>query len=103
MLQVGGESWYGGGCDLTPAYFYETDARHFHQSWKKVCEDTLPGSYAKYKAWCDSYFYIPARKEHRGIGGIFFDDLEESSDGSITQVIVSICLEWTCVSSQVSF
>ncbi|DBA80120.1 TPA: hypothetical protein ACH3X2_007602 [Trebouxia sp. C0005] len=75
-LQVEGQAWYGGGCDLTPAYLFEEDARHFHSFWKATCDKHHTDLYTKYKAWCDDYFYIPARQEHRGIGGIFFDDLE---------------------------
>ncbi len=76
LLQVEGQAWYGGGCDLTPAYLFEDDARQFHKFWKATCDKHHTDLYSKYKAWCDDYFYIPARQEHRGIGGIFFDDLE---------------------------
>ena len=69
--------WFGGGMDLTPYYGFERDAIHFHS----VCRDALVsfGSdrYAQYKKWCDEYFYLKHRKEPRGIGGIFFDDLSE--------------------------
>jgi len=69
--------WFGGGMDLTPYYPYEEDARHFH----RTCRDALAahGSdyYARYKKWCDEYFYLKHRGETRGIGGIFFDDLDE--------------------------
>jgi coproporphyrinogen III oxidase len=68
--------WFGGGMDLTPYYGYEEDAIHFHQT----CSDALApfgaDTYAKYKKWCDEYFYLKHRKEPRGIGGVFFDDLE---------------------------
>ena len=67
--------WFGGGMDLTPYYGYAEDAVHFH----RVCRDALApfgdDCYARYKQWCDEYFYIRHRKEPRGIGGIFFDDL----------------------------
>lgn len=76
LHQVEGQSWYGGGCDLTPAYLFETDACRFHRFWKATCDKYDGELHPKYKAWCDDYFYIPARQEHRGIGGIFFDDLE---------------------------
>ncbi|DBB05047.1 TPA: hypothetical protein ACH3X3_010315 [Trebouxia sp. C0006] len=76
LFQVEGQAWYGGGCDLTPAYLFEDDARQFHSFWKATCDKHHTDLYSKYKAWCDDYFYIPARQEHRGIGGIFFDDLE---------------------------
>jgi coproporphyrinogen III oxidase len=83
--QVGGSTWYGGGADLTPAYLYEEDARDFHKFWRCVCERHSPDLYPEYKAWCDHYFYIPARKEHRGVGGIFFDDLEDSGEAGHLQ------------------
>ncbi|KAL3155092.1 hypothetical protein ABBQ38_011155 [Trebouxia sp. C0009 RCD-2024] len=76
LFQVEGQSWYGGGCDLTPAYLFEEDACCFHRHWKATCDKHDAKLYPRYKAWCDDYFYIPARQEHRGIGGIFFDDLE---------------------------
>jgi len=69
--------WFGGGLDLTPYYPFEEDARHFHQA----CHDALAPHgdtyYPKYKRWCDEYFYLKHRQETRGIGGIFFDDLNE--------------------------
>jgi coproporphyrinogen III oxidase len=69
--------WFGGGLDLTPYYVFEEDARHFHQ----VCNDSLSpfgkDRYAQYKKWCDEYFYLKHRKENRGIGGVFFDDVSE--------------------------
>ncbi|CAG9461334.1 unnamed protein product [Pedinophyceae sp. YPF-701] len=80
LFRVGGEEWYGGGCDLTPSYLDEADARAFHAHWRGVCDQHSPALYPEYKAWCDKYFYIPARKEHRGVGGIFFDDLASSAD-----------------------
>ena len=79
VFEVEGQKWFGGGCDLTPFYVHEEDFREFHGYWKDVCDGFTPdgSSYEKYKAWCDEYFYIPARKEHRGIGGLFFDDLDD--------------------------
>ncbi len=80
--QVAGKSWYGGGCDLTPFYVDEQDAREFHAYWRRVCEAHQPGQlYPRLKQWCDKYFYIPARKEHRGLGGLFFDDLAAEECG----------------------
>jgi coproporphyrinogen III oxidase len=69
--------WFGGGMDLTPYYGYAEDAVHFH----RVCRDALApfgdDCYPRYKQWCDEYFYIQHRREPRGIGGIFFDDLNQ--------------------------
>jgi len=73
-----GHSWFGGGIDLTPHYVNQEDARWFHQSLKKVCDQHDPGYYAKFKPWADDYFYIPHRQETRGVGGIFFDYLKPS-------------------------
>ena len=71
--------WFGGGCDLTPSYLYEEDGVHFHETLKTACDKHAPGVfYHPFKKWCDEYFYIPHRKETRGIGGIFFDDLNSA-------------------------
>ncbi|MBL8019264.1 MAG: oxygen-dependent coproporphyrinogen oxidase [Leptospirales bacterium] len=71
--------WFGGGGDLTPMYLYEDDAAHFHSIWRSVCEaHSNVASYAKMKKDCDQYFYLPHRKEARGIGGIFYDYMQES-------------------------
>lgn len=76
-FKVGESVWYGGGCDITPVYLYDEDAKQFHAYWKNLCDRYSNDIYAEFKAWCDRYFYIPARKEHRGVGGLFFDDLEK--------------------------
>jgi coproporphyrinogen III oxidase len=68
-----GTWWFGGGIDLTPHYVVEVDAAYFHQAMERTCEANYPGSYARFKPWADRYFYLPHRKETRGIGGIFFD------------------------------
>ena len=67
--------WFGGGSDLTPSYLFEEDAKHFHQTLKTACDPHGTPIYPVLKKWCDEYFYIPHRKECRGVGGIFFDDL----------------------------
>jgi len=72
-----GSWWFGGGADLTPAYLFEEDARHFHETLKDVCDRHDPEFYPEFKEWCDEYFYIDHRGEHRGVGGIFFDDLND--------------------------
>ncbi|XP_026478398.1 oxygen-dependent coproporphyrinogen-III oxidase-like [Ctenocephalides felis] len=71
--------WFGGGTDLTPYYLYEEDAMHFHRTLKNACDLHDPAYYPKFKKWCDDYFIIPHRDERRGIGGIFFDDLDSPS------------------------
>src|SRR5699024_10228508 len=69
--------WFGGGMDLTPYYPFEEDARHFHA----VCEQSVrpfgDDKHPAYKQWCDDYFFLKHRNETRGIGGLFFDDLNE--------------------------
>ncbi len=73
--------WFGGGIDLTPHYVSEEDARFFHQSLKKVCDGYDPAFYPDFKRWADDYFYLPHRKETRGVGGIFFDRLTPEKTG----------------------
>jgi coproporphyrinogen III oxidase len=69
--------WFGGGMDLTPYYPFEEDARHFHRRCRDALAPFGPERYPRYKKWCDDYFYLRHRGEPRGIGGIFFDDLNE--------------------------
>ena len=69
--------WFGGGTDLTPSYLFDEDAIHFHRTIKEACDKHDKGYYDRFKQWCDKYFYIPHRHETRGVGGIFFDDLDE--------------------------
>lgn len=67
--------WFGGGFDLTPYYGFAEDAVHWHQIAKQACDGFGDDVYDKYKKWCDDYFFLPHRNEPRGIGGLFFDDL----------------------------
>lgn len=69
--------WFGGGLDLTPYYAFEEDARHFHAACRDALAPHGPDYYPRYKRWCDEYFYLKHRQETRGVGGIFFDDLNE--------------------------
>ena len=69
--------WFGGGFDLTPYYGFDEDCIFWHQSAKNACDAFGEGLYSKYKKCCDEYFYLPHRDEQRGIGGLFFDDLNE--------------------------
>ena len=73
--------WFGGGMDLTPYYPDEEDIRHFHASCQRALAPFGDGVHARYKAWCDEYFYLPHRHEPRGVGGVFFDDLYEGGEG----------------------
>ncbi|MFY9826518.1 MAG: oxygen-dependent coproporphyrinogen oxidase [Thermoanaerobaculia bacterium] len=69
--------WFGGGFDLTPYYGFEEDAVHWHRVAREACAPFGPEVYPGYKKWCDEYFFLRHRQEPRGIGGIFFDDLNE--------------------------
>jgi coproporphyrinogen III oxidase len=69
--------WFGGGMDLTPYYGFEQDAQHFHRECKNALEPFGPQYHARFKQWCDEYFFLKHRNEPRGIGGIFFDDFSE--------------------------
>jgi len=69
--------WFGGGFDLTPFYGFEEDCRHWHEVAKAACDPFGPDVYTRFKTWCDEYFFLKHRGEPRGIGGLFFDDLNE--------------------------
>ncbi|MFN3315954.1 MAG: oxygen-dependent coproporphyrinogen oxidase [Raineya sp.] len=74
--------WFGGGIDLTPHYIDREDARFFHRSLKNTCDRFDANFYPDFKKWADDYFFIKHRKETRGIGGIFFDKLQENEKHS---------------------
>ena len=67
--------WFGGGFDLTPYYGFDEDCRHWHQTARDLCAPFGETVYADYKKWCDDYFFLKHRNEPRGIGGLFYDDL----------------------------
>jgi len=69
--------WFGGGFDLTPFYPFKEDVIHWHTTAQNACESFGQDVYPTYKKWCDDYFYLPHRRETRGVGGLFFDDLNE--------------------------
>jgi coproporphyrinogen III oxidase len=69
--------WFGGGFDLTPYYGFDEDCAHWHNVAKQACEPFGADVYSRYKKWCDEYFFLRHRDEPRGIGGLFFDDLNE--------------------------
>ncbi|MCK4744041.1 MAG: oxygen-dependent coproporphyrinogen oxidase [Sulfuriflexus sp.] len=69
--------WFGGGFDLTPYYGNDEDVIHWHQTSKEACEPFGEEVFPKFKKWCDDYFYLKHRNEPRGVGGLFFDDLNE--------------------------
>ncbi|WP_294252622.1 oxygen-dependent coproporphyrinogen oxidase [uncultured Sphingomonas sp.] len=79
--------WFGGGADLNPPLPYEEDTADFHARLQAACDAHDPSYYPRFKAWADDYFYIPHRKVHRGVGGIFYDHLENDweADFALTQ------------------
>jgi len=81
-----GTWWFGGGIDLTPHYIDSSDAAYFHKKLKNVCDSFDGECYKKYKEWADDYFYIRHRKETRGVGGIFFDRLDEKTGKSKEEI-----------------
>lgn len=101
LFVVGKEGWYGGGSDLTPTYLFEDDARDWHLHWKLVCDRHSADLYARLKPWCDEYFYLPLRREHRGIGGIFFDDLDSTQlanpEAFVLDVVDNFVPSWSTI------
>jgi coproporphyrinogen III oxidase len=73
---VTSKSWFGGGADLTPAVPFAADTAAFHAAFQAACDRADPTYHATYKEWCDRYFYLPHRGEARGVGGIFYDNLD---------------------------
>lgn len=77
-------SWFGGGADLTPMFPDDQDTQDFHTALQQACDAHDPDYYAKFKKWCDDYFFLPHRNEARGVGGIFFDYLEQNPEQSFS-------------------
>jgi coproporphyrinogen III oxidase len=75
MFWTPGAAWFGGGSDLNPAIEYPEDTAHFHGQMRRACDAHAPDYYDRFKAWADEYFFVPHRGRARGVGGIFFDDL----------------------------
>jgi coproporphyrinogen III oxidase len=89
-LGKGAAWWFGGGADLTPSYLFEDDARHFHGVHKEVCDRHDRAYYPRFKEACDGYFRIAHRGEARGVGGIFFDDLDESGPDALLALVTDL-------------
>lgn len=86
-ISRGETGWFGGGADLTPTFLYEEDARHFHETLERVCRaHSEVANYPSMKEACDRYFYLPHRQEHRGVGGIFFDHLQDDPEATFAFV-----------------
>ena len=84
------QAWFGGGADLTPMVADGADTAAFHARLKQACDAHDPGYYPRFKDWCDRYFYLPHRQEARGVGGIFFDNLDSGdweADFAFTQEV----------------
>jgi coproporphyrinogen III oxidase len=77
--------WFGGGADLTPSYLNVTDVSHFHKTLKDMCDKHDTSFYPKFKKWADEYFVISHRNETRGLGGIFFDDLNDREPSKLLE------------------
>lgn len=90
------KEWFGGGADLTPIYPNADDTKHFHAAFKTSCDQFNLDYYPKFKQWCDDYFYLPHRNEPRGVGGIFYDQLNSGNfeqDFAFTQSVGKTFLE----------
>lgn len=87
--------WFGGGADLNPPMPYDEDTAEFHAALQAACDAHDPEHYPRFKQWADEYFYIPHRKTHRGVGGIFYDHLEGDweADFAFTQDVGRAFLE----------
>jgi len=96
---VPGQWWFGGGTDITPSYVNAADMKHFHGTYKAVCDRHDPAYYDRFKKWADDYFMIKHRGETRGLGGIFFDDLNDKdantimnfSEEAVNSVVAAYC------------
>ena len=80
------KSWFGGGADLNPPIPYDDDTKDFHASMQQACDAYDGDFYPEFKKWADDYFYIPHRKVHRGVGGIFYDHLEVTDDADFAKL-----------------
>jgi coproporphyrinogen III oxidase len=77
LFAAGPTWWFGGGFDLTPYYGFDEDCVHWHRTARDACAVLGAAAHARFKQWCDEYFFLPHRAEPRGIGGLFFDDLAQ--------------------------
>ncbi len=88
-----GVYWFGGGIDLTPHYVNMEEAVQFHKQLREVCDRHDPSFYHRFKPWADKYFYLPHRGENRGVGGIFFDRLDENSEQLSKEQLLDFVLD----------
>ncbi|MCX8753053.1 oxygen-dependent coproporphyrinogen oxidase [Snodgrassella sp. B3837] len=87
--------WFGGGFDLTPFYPFEEDVLHWHRVAQAACLPFGEAVYPEFKQWCDRYFYLPHRREQRGVGGLFFDDLNRWDFAQCFAFIKAVSLAYT--------
>lgn len=90
------KGWFGGGGDLTPTFPVEEDTAAFHGAFKAACDRFDAGYYPRFKSWCDDYFFLPHRGEARGVGGIFYDQLDSGdaeADFAFTRAVGEAFLE----------
>ncbi|MDP2061709.1 MAG: oxygen-dependent coproporphyrinogen oxidase [Phaeovulum sp.] len=90
MFWTPGASWFGGGSDLNPCIEYPEDTAHFHATLQDACDAHSPDYYSRFKAWADAYFFVPHRGRARGVGGIFYDDLNSgdwAADFAFTRAV----------------
>lgn len=95
MFWTPASAWFGGGADLNPSIEYPEDTAHFHAQMQVACDAYDPAYYPRFKAWADEYFFIPHRDRARGVGGIFYDDLNSGNweaDFAFTQAVGSAFL-----------
>lgn len=88
-----GVYWFGGGIDLTPHYVIPSQAAVFHEDLQNICDRYDPDFYTKFKAWADTYFYIPHRGETRGVGGVFYDHLSEENTSLSKEELFDLAME----------
>ncbi len=95
MFWTPGAAWFGGGADLNPCLEYAEDTAHFHAEMQRACDAHGADYYPRFKAWADEYFFVPHRGRARGVGGIFYDDLNTGdweADFAFTQAVGSAFL-----------
>jgi len=92
------KAWFGGGADLTPTFPEDADTADFHAALQAACDAHRPDDYARFKKWCDEYFFLPHRGEMRGVGGIFYDYVEDdwARDFAFTQAVGLAFLDVFC-------
>jgi coproporphyrinogen III oxidase len=94
FIRRGDTAWFGGGTDLTPYYVVAEDAVLFHRTLKQICDRHEVALYPRFKSWCDRYFFLPHRREPRGVGGIFFDYLGAGAEATAGEPLPLVASSW---------